>query len=189
MAIVALVLWTFTVAAGVYLLITSTRPAGERAAHDEPLVAQATALVEAGTAAEVGTAFAPGGAARPAAPAKPDRNRFDPPSLARAKSEPMPGLRALAEFGHPLLGITGFGIFIGYVLTRDWFLGVIALGVGLGTVAAGVSWATANARAAKRAASGARDPHAMKFTPRLLLLHGAGAALTILLAALIAARV
>jgi hypothetical protein len=29
----------------------------------------------------------------------------------------------------------------------------------------------------------------MKFTPRALLLHGAGAALTILLAALIAARV
>src|SRR5215470_5538231 len=143
MAIVALVLWTLTVGAGVYLLITSTRPASERAADDEPSVAEpsvagAIALVEAGTAAEVGTAFAPGGAAPPrgrskeAAPAKPDRNRFDPPSLARAKS----------EFAHPLLGITGFGIFIGYVLTRDWFLGVIALGVGLGTVAAGVSWAT-----------------------------------------------
>ena len=67
---------------------------------------------------------------------------------------------------------------------------MIALGVGLGTVAAGVSWATVNARAAKRAASGgARDPNALKFTPRALLLHGAGAALTILLAALIAARV
>lgn len=184
MAIVALVVWTFTVAAGVYLLITSTRPAAEAGSvlAADTVLATDTVLAPAGAATPAGTAT-------PGAPAKPDRNRFDPPSLARAKSEPLPGLRALAEFAHPLLGLTGFGMFIGYVLTRDWFLGAIALGVGLGTVAAGVSWAIVNARAAKRVAGGGRAPYAMTFTPRLLLLHGAGAALTILLAALIAARV
>jgi hypothetical protein len=161
MAIVGLVVWTLTVAAGVYLLLTSTRTVPRAA--DPPV---------------------------PAAVARPegrlDKNRFDPPSLARAKAEPLPGLRALGEFLHPLLGITGFGLFIGYVLIRAWIIGALALGVGLGAVAAGLSWAVINVRAARREPP---DEHAMTFTPRLLILHGAGAAVTILLAALIVARV
>jgi hypothetical protein len=98
----------------------------------------------------------------------------------------MPGLRALGEFLHPLLAITGFGLFVGYIFTRTWIFAAIALGVGACTVAAGVSWAVINARAARREPP---DAYAMTFTPRLLLLHGAGAATVILLAALIVARV
>jgi hypothetical protein len=66
----------------------------------------------------------------------------------------------------------------------------IGLGVLLGTVCAGISWALANARAARHAAAGHRPgrPGALVCTPRLLILHGLGAALTLLLTALIAAR-
>jgi hypothetical protein len=164
MAIVGLVVWTCTVAAGVYLLLSSTRPGAESPAPPAAPVPVTTPLADS-----------------PAA-----RNRFDPPSLARAKSEPVPGLRALGEFIHPLLGIVGLGLFIGYVLTRTWILGAVALGVGIGAVAAGLSWAFVNARAARREVP---DRYAMSLPPRLLLLHGLGAAVTILLAALIVARV
>ena len=164
MAIVGLVVWALTVAAGVYLLVTCTRTA-PRVPAESP---------------------APVSVAARSAGARPDKNMFDPPSLARAKAEPLPGLRAFGEFLHPLLGITGFGLFVAYVLVRDWFIGALALGVGIGAVAAGLSWAVVNVRAARRQPP---DEHAMTFTPRLLVLHGAGAAVTILIAALIVARV
>jgi hypothetical protein len=164
MAIVGLVVWALTVAAGTYLLITSTRTAPK--AREEPAPPVPVAARGAG--------------------ARPDKNRFDPPSLARAKAEPLPGLRALGEFLHPLLGITGFGLFVGYVLIRAWIIGAIALGVGLGAVAAGLTWAVINYRAARREPA---DENALTFTPRVLILHGAGAAVTILIAALIVARV
>jgi hypothetical protein len=164
MAIVGLVVWTCTVAAGVYLLLSSTRPG----------------------AGSADRRVAPVPVTAPPADSAAARNRFDPPSLARAKSEPIPGLRALGEFIHPLLGIIGLGLFVGYTLTRTWILGAVAVGVGLGAVAAGLSWAVVNARAARREVP---DQYAMAFTPRLLLLHGLGAAVTILVAALIVARV
>ena len=165
MAIVGLVVWTLTVAAGVCLLVTSTRAAPREPA--EPVPATATGMDPV------------------LDKNRPGKDRFDPPSLARAKAEPLPGLRALGEFLHPLLGITGFGLFFGYVLSRAWIIGAIALGVGIGAVAAGLSWAAINVRAARRDPP---DEHAMTFTPRLLILHGAGAAVTILLAALIVAH-
>lgn len=176
MAIVALVVWMFTIAAGVYLLVTSTRPG----ARDDAEV-QSPQPVPAGFAA-----IEQPEAGAPTDPKVVARTRFDPPSLARAKAEPVPGGRALAEFIHPLLGLVGFGLFVGYVLSHAWILGAIALGLGAGAVAAGLSWAVVNVRASRQ------DPppqHAMSFSPRLLLLHGAGAAIVILLAALIVARV
>jgi hypothetical protein len=135
------------------------------------------------------------------------KDRFDPPSLARAKSEPLPGMRALAEFAHPALAIIGLGMWLAYVFSRDRLFAAIGLGVLLGAICAGLSWALANARAARRPpgsdpdaagpapaapaphpAAPARHPGALTFPPRLLILHGLGAALTLLLTALIAAR-
>lgn len=166
MGVLALLAFALTAGVGVYLLVTSTRPGAGAAAEDEP---------------------APAPAAR--SPQPDDRHRFDPPSLTAAKAAPIPGGRALAEFAHPLLGISAAACFFGYILTRNHAVAVIALGVCVAAVAAGVTWATVNARAARRAAtSAAPDPHAMAFTPRLLLLHGAGAAVAIVLSALIAAR-
>jgi hypothetical protein len=199
MAILALATWTLTVALGVYLLITSTRPHGRRPDGEVP--AQAAVVVSSVTAGS-GEPAVPVGAAggafpdddypaaprggRPADPKTINRNKFDPPSLARAKAEPIPGGRALAEFLHPMLGITGFGLFMAYVMSRAWILGAIALGIGIGAVAAGLTWAFVNVRAARRQPA---DPHAMSFSPRLLAFHVTGAAVTILLAALIVAKV
>jgi hypothetical protein len=111
------------------------------------------------------------------------KDRFDPPSLREAKNEPIPGMRALAEFSHPALAVTGFGFWVAYTLVRNDIFGVIAFGIMLGAIAAGISWAFGNARAAKNGGD------ALAFSSRVLVLHVAGAALTLLLAALITARV
>lgn len=169
MAIAALLLWMCTAAVGGYLLATSTSARSAEPAPTEPAPAEPTRVLTADPA-------------NPAAPAR-ARDRYDPPSLARAKSEPLPGMRALAEFAHPALAMIGLGVWLAYVLSRDRVFAAIGFGVLLGAIAAGLSWVTANTRAAKRA-----KPYALSVTPRLLALHAAGAALTLLIAALIAAR-
>jgi hypothetical protein len=195
-AIAALLLWMCTAAVGGYLLATSTRL--DATSPGEPVPADRVAVPEAAQPVRA-------------------RNRFDPPSLARAKSEPLPGMRALAEFTHPALAIIGFGFWLGYVLSHNRVFAAIGFGILLGAIAAGLSWFTANTRAARRASAAhpgtpgqpgtagqpdtADQPDAadhpgmvgkhvgaLSFTPRLLILHGAGAVLTVLIAALIAAR-
>jgi hypothetical protein len=185
-AIAAMLFWMCTAAVGAYLLMSRVRPAdagAEPAPQPEPVAAQAAP----GTAGAAGAAGAAGTAqpAPAAATPKPRRakDRFDPPSLARAKAEPIPGLRALAEFAHPALAVIGLSFWILYVLSRDRVFAAIGLGIVLGAICAGLSWFTANRRAV---AAGRRD--ALSLSPRLLILHGAGAALTLLFAALIVAR-
>jgi len=173
--IAALLVWMCTAAAGGYLLATRARSADAGpAAEPEPQPAPVPAAAETG---------APGvpAATRQARRAK---DRFDPPSLVRAKNEPLPGMRALAEFAHPALAITGFAFWAAYLLTGDRIFAAIGFGILLGAICAGVSWFTVNKRAVRR---GRAD--ALVLSPRLLLLHGAGAALTLLLTALITARV
>jgi hypothetical protein len=175
--IAALLVWMCTAAAGGYLLATRARPADAGpAAEPEPQPAPVPA------AAETDAPGAPGApaAARQARRAK---DRFDPPSLVRAKSEPLPGMRALAEFAHPALAVTGFAFWAAYLLTGDRVFAAIGLGILLGAICAGVSWFTVNKRAVRRG-----RPDALILSPRLLLLHGAGAALTLLLTALITTR-
>lgn len=172
MAVAVLVLWLCTAAVGSYMLATSIRPR-----HVEPDPEP-----------------------RDPVPARPlrDKDRFDPVSLQEAKSEPLPGMTDLAEFAHPTLAMIGFGFWFGYVVSHDRTFLAIAIGVMAGAIAAGLSWFTANTRAAKRAArvepgtagETAEDSGATVLAaPRLLILHGLGAALTLLIAALIAARV
>lgn len=166
MAIAALLIWMCTAAVGGYLLASRARPAEadpepESAPQPEPAVAVS---VEKSPRA---------------------KDRFDPPSLVRAKSEPLPGLRELAEFAHPALAIMGFGFWAGYVLTRDRVFAAIGFGILLGTICAGLSWFTVSTRAGKRGQRGALAP---TLSPRVLILHGACAALTLLLTALIVAR-
>ena len=126
-------------------------------------------------------------------------DRFAPPSLQRERSEPLPGLKELAEFAHPALALIGLGFWIGYVISHDRVMLAIGLGILLGAIAAGLSWFTVNTRAAKQKladgaveASGTEEDLStapLSFTPLVLILHTVGAALTLLFVALILARV
>ena len=210
MAVAALLLWLCTAAVGSYMLATSVRSGNtEPASPPEPVPVPAEQPTATGTGPGPATAL-PAPAAKKPARAK---DRFDPPSLQRAKSEPMPGLKELAEFAHPALAMIGIGFWLGYVVSRDRLFAVIGLGILLGAICAGLSWFTVNTRAARRAAnansgtdsstgttgtgttgmgdSGTGDSgtHPLSPAPRLLILHGIGAALTLLFAVLIAVGV
>jgi hypothetical protein len=193
-AVAALLLWLGTAAVGSYLLATSVRSGSTEPAPEESVPVPGP---------DPATASMVPGSQRPVRA----RDRFDPPSLQRAKSEPAPGLRELAEFAHPALAMIGVGFWIGYVVSRDRLFAVIGLGVLLGAICAGVSWFAANTRAARRTAAAAADSGAgpvdpsaadpstgvhraapLSASPRLLILHALGATLTLLFAVLIAAR-
>jgi hypothetical protein len=173
-------LWLCTAAIGTYLLVTAVHTSGS----PDPETADPVPV--------------PSAAPPPAPKPVRSKDRFDPPSLRRAKNEPVPGLRALAEFTHPALAMIGLGVWLGYVVSRDQRYAEAGLGVLLGAICAGVSWFIANTRAAKRAAtldtatSDAAPATAPKGTAplvassRVLTLHAIGAALTLLFAVLIA---
>ena len=164
MAVAALLIWLCTAAVGSFMLVKGIS-AGQRSAESAPEAAEPVSV-----------------AAERAGPAKPRRrpDPYAPPTLQRAREEPLPGLRDLAEFSHPALAVIGFGFWFGYVITRDLVFASIGLGILLGAIAAGVSWFVVNRRS---------PSSGLRFTPRLLVLHGVGAGLTLLLVALITARV
>lgn len=199
MAIVALVLWISTVAIGTYLLATAGRIDRTAAARPEAVPTAAGQRDQAAPVAQTPLA-------ERLRPRKDDP--YAPPSLRRDRDDPLPGLKELAEFAHPALAVIGLGFWVGYVVSRDRIMLVIGLGILLGAIAAGLSWFTVNRRAANRAlpddalAEGAEDKAAdaagqeadprtapLSFTPLVLILHTAGAALTLLFVALIVARV
>ena len=209
MAIVVLVLWLFTAGAGVYLLVTSNlgraRPPTAPPATAPPATAPpATASVAAPTAAasaaptaaQAVPAPATPGREPPAAPGSPAppaskremrravRNRFDPPSLTASKNAPVvPELRSLLEFAHPASGLIGLGFWLGYTFVHYRALGWIAFGLVTATVCLGLTWFTANTRAARRRPADEPGP---SFSTRLVVLHGGAAAVTFTLAALTA---
>ena len=165
MAIAALVLWLCTAAVGSYMLATSFR-------------------------AKRGETAPP----RDEAPRRPltDKERFDPLSLQQAKAEPLPGLTDLAEFAHPTLAMIGFGVWFGYVVSHDRVFLAVGVGILLGAISAGLSWFAVNTRASRRAAAAAEgegpEIGPLIASPRLIVLHAVGAALTLLIAALVVVR-
>jgi hypothetical protein len=205
-AIAALVLWISTVAIGTYLLATAARIGKTESAPAEPVPVSAGQAGMANANPAAVSSPASGSQAGTAAPATPlaerlranKDDRFAPPSLQAERDEPLPGLKELAEFAHPALAIIGLGFWVGYVVSRDRLMLAIGLGILLGAICAGLSWFTVNTRAAKRAAanganeeSGAEDLRTapLSFTPLVLILHTAGAVLTLLFVVLIVARV
>jgi len=194
MAIMVLVLWLFTAGAGFYLLVTSnlgrarpaaTTPAATTPAATTPTAEPATAPAESATvpAAAAGSASQ---AASKREMRRMARDRFDPPSLTAAKNAPVvPGLRSLLEFAHPAFAIVGLGFWLGFTLVHDRGLGWIAFGLVTATVCLGLSWYTANTRAARTKNEAGSEP-APSFSPRLVILHGSAAAVTFVLAALTA---
>jgi len=185
MAIVVLVLWLFTAGAGFSVLITSNLK-GDRAVSAAQLVPADARPAAQGPAAQGPAAQGPA-AQGPAAPAAPVKDRFAPPSLVAARNAPVvPGARALLEFAHPALGIIGLAFWLGFSLVHNRVLGWIGFGLAAATACAGLTWFTVNVRAAHRRDRESADPAdpAPSFRGRLVALHGAGATLTFVLAAL-----
>ena len=197
MAVAALLLWLCTAAIGAYLLVTAIHSGNIEPEPEEsvPVPAEQPAAASPGPAAS--PVPAPSPSASPPAPARPrrnDRDRFAPPSLRQARSEPLPGMKDLAEFTHPALAMIGIGFWLGYVVSRDRLFAVIGLGILLGAICAGVSLFTVNTPAARRAAAdadaapAARGTAPLTASPLVLTLHAIGATLTLLFAVLIAVR-
>jgi hypothetical protein len=124
---------------------------------------------------------------RPVAPApRPSAapaTRWDPPSLIASRQAPvLPDLRSLLEFAHPAFAIIGLAFWLGFTLVHNKALGWIGFGLVAVTASLGLAWFTANLRAARRADA----QSAPRFAGRILIVHGAGAAVTVTLAALAA---
>jgi hypothetical protein len=155
--------------------------------------ASATSVAQAASATPAAAVSATPAAAAPAAPPaskremrRAARDRFDPPSLTAAKNAPVvPGLRSLLEFAHPAFAIVGLGFWLGFTLVHNRALGWIAFGLVTATVCLGLTWYTANTRAA-RSKNAPEDQPAPSFSNRLVILHGSAAAVTFALAALTA---
>jgi hypothetical protein len=155
--------------------------------------AASTAAAPAASTAAAPAAQAAPAPATPGSPAPPAskremrraaRDRFDPPSLTASKNAPVvPELRSLLEFAHPASGLIGLGFWLGYTFVHYRVLGWIAFGLVTATVCLGLTWFTANARAARRRPADEPGP---SFSTRLVVLHGGAAAVTFTLAALTA---
>jgi hypothetical protein len=202
MAIAALVLWLLTAGAGFYLLVTSNlgraRPAAASPAAEPAATASAAVHASAAPSASAASPASTASVGTPAAQAaaassaskremrRTARDRFDPPSLTAAKSAPvLPGLRSLLEFAHPAAAIVGLGFWLGFTLVHNRVFGWIAFGLVTATVCLGLTWYTANARAARGKGAPAGEP-APSFSTRLVILHGSAAAVTFVLAGLAA---
>lgn len=189
MATLVLVLWLFTAGAGFSVLISSNLRRDRSTPPAQPASAQPASATVPATAS-------PSTSPQDAKRAR--RAQFDPPSLVAARNAPvLPGARALLEFTHPACGIIGLACWLGYSLVHARLLGLIGFGLAAVTACAGLTWFTVNVRAARRHArpsphhdvphaAPAEDAPAPSFRGRLVALHGAAAALTLVLATLTA---
>jgi hypothetical protein len=194
-AIVALVLWVITAAAGVSLL--GTGGAARRLAAETARASAETARTPAETAqmasaetarmasaetarmASAETARMAGTPARSAAVPLTDEGK--PPPVPHVRVTAPPGEHPLLEFSHPALAITGLACWFMFVFVRYAPFAWISFGILVGAIALGLTWLARNAQAARRHVSAA-----WKFPPQLVVLHGAAAAIAITLTVLTA---
>lgn len=157
MAIVVLLLWIATAAAGLTLL-GSGSAARRAAAVPDPVAA---APVRIGAAA-----LTPEGKA---------------PPIRHDRVPDQEGDHTLLEFSHIALAITGIGCWMMFTFVHYRPLAWIAFGILVATLLMGLGWLTSSQRAArKQRAAG------WSFPPRLIWLHGTVAACSITLTALTA---
>jgi hypothetical protein len=176
-AILVLVLWLFTAGAGFSVLISSNL-GRDRSVPAAPLAPAASPVPAAPGAS---------GSASLQDEKRAYRERFDPPSLVAARNAPVvPGARALLEFSHPACGIIGLAFWLGFSLVHARVLGWIGFGFATVTACAGLTWFAVNLRPESPRPGSPRAVPAPSFHGRLVALHGAAAALTLLLAALAA---
>lgn len=187
MAIVALVLYVITAAAGVSLLGTggaarrreAEAEAAEAAAKEAGAGVETTLATAQATPAAAEAVRAPGLQARLAAvPLTADGK---PPPGPKVKVVAPPGEHPLLEFSHPALAVTGLACWFMYVFVRYTPFAWISFGILMVAIAIGLTWLVRNLRAARHRLKGA-----WHFPPRLVLLHGTAAAVAILLSVLTA---
>jgi hypothetical protein len=174
--VVALFLWIFTAAAGLHLLAAG-KPA-RRSSGSEPEATEPVLAAPAGAAA--------GGPAPEAVPAAYAGGSGVPP-ITHTRITTRPDEHPLLEFMHPALAMAGLGCWVAFVVTRFHTFAWLAFGVIVVTIGAGISWLIRSTLAGRRH-PGSPGP---LFPPRLIMLHGSAAALTLVLAfvtALIAGR-
>ncbi len=187
MAIVALVLYVITVAAGVSLLGTggaarrreAEAEAAEAASKEAGAGAETTLATAHATSPAAEAVRAPGLQARLAA--VPLTAEGKPPPGPKVKVVAPPGEHPLLEFSHPALAFTGLACWFMYVFVRYTPFAWISFGILMVAIAIGLTWMVHNLRAARRRLKGA-----WHFPPRLVLLHGTAAAVAIVLSVLTA---
>lgn len=155
MAIVALVLWVITAAAGVSLL--STGGAARRLAA-EAARAQADS--------EQNPAVVP---ARYAAVPRTDDGR--PPPVPKVRVTAPPGEHPLLEFSHPAMAVFGLASWFAFVFVHYRPFAWFSLGILVVAIVLGLTWLIRNAQAVQHQARAA-----WRFPRRLVLLHGLAAA-------------
>jgi hypothetical protein len=160
MAIAVLLLWALTACAGLRLLFTSGLGRSEAKAA-EPVSVPEREPATAGappTEREIKRA---------------ERARFDTPELVRSRQQSVGGLREAVEFVHPAFAIVGLAFWLGYTMVHNRALAWIAFGLATATACFGLAWFISNRKKSL-------------FSARLVAIHGSGAALTFVLAALTA---
>lgn len=162
MAVVALVLWLATAAAGLTML---------RAAGARRRAAQQALLAQAVPAQAVPAEAVPVLVRTGALPLQPDGR---PPRGPHTRVGTPAGEHPLLEFSHPMLAVAGLGCWLMFTLVHYRAFGWIAVGIMAGTVTLGLGWFF---RSRQEAAG-------WSFPPKLVALHGLGAGLGIVLAVL-----
>jgi len=164
LAIVTLVLWVITAAAGVTLL--STGGAARRLAA-EAARAQAETAPSASAPVRIG--------------ALPLTAEGKPPPVPKVRVATPPGEHPLLEFSHPALALTGLACWFMFVFVHYRPFAWISFGILAVTIGLGLTWLARNTQAARRHAAAAWN-----FPPQLVALHGAAAAIAISLTVLTA---
>jgi hypothetical protein len=187
-AIVALILWTVTAAAGVSLLGSggaARRRAADQAAAEAASAAAETTLAPAQTTPAAAEGVRAAGVRAASGPVRsaaiPLTSEGKPPPVPKVKVAAPPGEHPLLEFSHPALALTGLACWFMYVFVRYTAFAWISFSVLMVTIAIGLTWLVHNKRAARQHVEGAWN-----FPPRIVLLHGTAAAVAITLSVLTA---
>jgi hypothetical protein len=185
-AIFVLVLWVVTAAAGASLLWAGGRArqaAGDSILADsilgEPVLAEPV-LAEPVLAESVLAESVPAGRSTRtgAVPMTPEGR---PPPGPHVRVTTPAGEHPLLEFSHPALAVTGIACWMMFTYVHYKPLAWIAVAILLATILLGLTWLVRSRQAARHYPGAARS-----FPPRLILLHGFVAGLSIVLSVLAA---
>lgn len=165
MAIVTLVLWMLTAAAGITLLRTG---GNARRAEAESRTAELPSPTPAAVPAARSAAI----------PLTPEGL---PPPVPHTRVTAEPGEHPLLEFTHPALAVAGMACWFMFTFVHYRPLAWISFGILVVTLSAGLSWLVRNNQAVRN-----HQKAAWHFPPRLVALHGLAAGVSIVLTVLTA---